>query len=84
MLLFLALGRKVYFLSFLSFSRILFVSGPGIVSRPDHHAPPDPASPNLVPIDILRSVGTVCFSPSFSSLPAFSTHYFAEVGSTKG
>eukprot|EP00026_Physarum_polycephalum_P008259 Phypoly_transcript_08339.p1 GENE.Phypoly_transcript_08339~~Phypoly_transcript_08339.p1 ORF type:complete len:334 (+),score=36.26 Phypoly_transcript_08339:470-1471(+) len=34
-----------------------WTEGPGILARPDHHAPPQASSPNLVPIDIFRSVG---------------------------
>jgi hypothetical protein len=51
---------------------IIITLGPGILARPDHHAPPDGTSPNLVPIDIFRSVGQViigCFIPFFSCTP---------------
>jgi len=34
-----------------------WTEGPGIMSRPDHHAPPNAGDPNLVPIDVFRSVG---------------------------
>ena len=38
------------------------------MSRPDHHAPPNAASPQLVPMDIFRSVGQVIhFSPPLTS-----------------
>ena len=49
------------------------------MSRPDHHAPPNAGSPNLVPIDIFRSVGEVAYTflPLLSNLaqpnPNFST-----------
>jgi len=34
-----------------------WTEGPGILSRPDHHAPANAANPGLVPIDLFRSVG---------------------------